>query len=124
MTQQISQPLSERGQYWLNHIRQWAQMNITQAKYCRDHHLSGPAFSWWRRQLIKKGWILPEDHTTKRSTTLTEPFLEISSLNEAPHRNIKGIYEIVFPNQRCLRLPYDFDPQAVATLISVLEQPC
>ncbi|WP_442478205.1 IS66 family insertion sequence element accessory protein TnpA, partial [Vibrio quintilis] len=33
---------------WLKHIESWKQSGMTQAQYCREHHLSAKAFYYWK----------------------------------------------------------------------------
>ena len=37
--------------YWLQHIEQWQQTNVTQAAYCREHRLCPDKFSYYKRTL-------------------------------------------------------------------------
>jgi len=36
--------------FWLNHIRQWDQSELSQAAYCRQHDLCEQKFSYRKRQ--------------------------------------------------------------------------
>ena len=110
-------PLTERGQFWLNHIHQWMQSESTQTQYCRHHELALSAFGWWRRRLVTQGWIA-DDKTAQPGN-----FLEVPISGTATGESTMA-YEIQFPNQRQLRVPCDFDAEAVSRLVAILDGPC
>lgn len=43
--------LTERGRFWPRHLQRWTQSGLSQAQYCRRHHLSAPAYGWWKGRL-------------------------------------------------------------------------
>ena len=124
MAHELTKPLTERGRYWVQHIRQWQQTEITQAEYCRGHHLSVAAFGWWRRQLIKQGVVSHKNQPgTVQTSSDRAAFVEVStvdSLIQAP----RYPYEITLTPSRRLGIHRGFDPQEVAALVSVLEPSC
>jgi hypothetical protein len=122
---QVSAPtLSERGEYWLGHLRRWEAAGTTQAAYCRRHDLSAAAFRWWRRKFLREGRLTPRDgDAADRRRTSRPGFVEVvASMSPAPEAS--GLYEIVLPNQRRLRLSGRFEADVVRTLLSVLEPSC
>jgi len=122
---QVSAPtLSERGEYWLGHLRRWEAAGTTQAAYCRRHDLSAAAFRWWRRKLLREGRLTTRDgNAADRRRTSRPGFVEVvASMSPAPEAS--GRYEIVLPNQRRLRLWGPFEADVVRTLLSVLEPSC
>lgn len=46
---------TERGRFWQRHLQQWRQSGLSQAQYCWRHHLSAPAFGWWKGRLSTTG---------------------------------------------------------------------
>ena len=42
---------SERITYWQSHIAQWGAAGVSQADYCRQHHLKLHQFTYWRSKL-------------------------------------------------------------------------
>jgi hypothetical protein len=116
--------LSKRGEYWLGHLRRREQAGITQAEYCRRHGLSVTAFRWWRRKFLGEGRLATRDGGTADRRRTSDPgFVEIVT-SMSPSPGTSNVYEIVLPNQRCLRLWGCFEADAVRTLVSVLEGPC
>jgi hypothetical protein len=108
--------LTQRGRYWVKHLRQWLQSGQSQAQYCRQHHLSASALRWWWRQLPRDLWAtdLPDSPLSNPDT-----FVELP-IGPRP----EGIYEIRLHGGRSLRLGSRFDPDQVRQLVQVLEQTC
>ena len=113
MAQIQSKPLTPRGQYWLKHVQQWQVSGTTQIQYCKDLGLSLHSFRWWRRRL---------SHVAQDPAKPT-PFTEIPvrMLGEPAS---SYVYEVTLPNRKQLRLQEHFDPDAVASLLLLLERPC
>jgi hypothetical protein len=122
---QVSAPtLSERGEYWLGHLRRWEAAGTTQAAYCRRHDLSAAAFRWWRRKFLREGRLATRDGEAADRRGASHPgFVEVVAATLSASE-ASGIYEIVLANQRRLRLSSRFEADAVRTLLSVLEGPC
>lgn len=122
---QVSTPtLSERGAYWLGHLRRWEQTGTTQGEYCRQRGLSAAAFRWWRRKFLREGRRASQDGDAADRRCASDPgFVEVAAAtSSAPGSS--SVYEIVLPNQRRLHLCGRFEADAVRTLLSVLEGPC
>ena len=118
MTHGSTTTLSERGGYWLEHVRQWQSSGLNQAAYCRERGLSATAFRWWRRKFLREGRL-----ATRDGGTAGPGFVEVVT-SMSPSLGASNVYEIVLPNQRSLRLWGRFEADAVRTLVSVLEGPC
>lgn len=123
MTHDLADDLSKRGRYWLEHIRQWQQSHSKQSEYCRQRDLSITAFRWWRRELVRKGIDVSQASDSDRTQGKSGSFVELALTRRTASRS-STIYEIVLSNERRLSLADGFDPDAVATLVSILEQRC
>ena len=121
MAQKRSKSLSPRGQFWRKHVQQWQKSGTTQVQYCRDHGLSVAAFRWWRQKLGRSHRVRASQKgvPTEPGATFTEIRIPEGDLAAAAYA-----YEIILPNRTHLRLRQHFDPEAVATLVSVLGAPC
>lgn len=105
--------LSVRGRFWRRHLERWKQSGLSQAQYCRRHHLSAPALGWW------KGRLSAGPRATKG------PFVELAlGGGEAVVVSDEIVYEIVLSRQRRLRLGPGFAPERVRQLLEVLEGAC
>jgi transposase-like protein len=108
--------LTKRGRFWVRHLRQWLQSDLSQAQYCRQHHLSASALRWWRGQLPKELWA---DRPAGVAESSPEAFVELPI-----DREPQACYEISLRGGRSLRLGSRFDPVHVRQLVQVLEQTC
>jgi len=45
---------SARQEGWQQHITQWKNSTLSQAQYCKQHHLKESAFSYHKCKLIKR----------------------------------------------------------------------
>jgi hypothetical protein len=110
--------LSVRGRFWRRHLERWRQSGLSQAQYCRRHHLSAPAFGWWKGRL-SVARRSDEPGATKG------PFVELTlGGGEAVVVSDEIVYEIVVSRQRRLRLGPGFEPERVRQLLEVLEGAC
>jgi len=116
---------TERGRFWERHLRAWQQSGLSQAQYCRRHHLSAPAFGWWKGRLSLAR--TPDKRTAKECRTAgrKSSFVELTLCErEAPAPAGAVVYEIVLSRQRCLRLGSRFEPERVRQLLELLEGAC
>lgn len=108
---------TERGRFWERHLRQWRQSGLSQAQYCRRHHLSAPTFGWW------KGRLSPTGGPAQPAAGEKGSFVELTlGEREAPTGAV--VYEIVLSRHRCLRLGSGFEPERVRQLLQLLEGTC
>jgi hypothetical protein len=107
---------TQRGRFWIKHLRQWLQSGLSQAEYCRHHHLSAPALGWWKGQLPRK---LRADTPVRLSQSSPGEFVELP-IGGGPEVS----YEITLRGGRSLRLGSRFDLGQVRQLVQVLEQAC
>ena len=125
---QRGKSLTERGRFWLRHLRQWQEAGGSQVQYCRQHDLSAAAFGWWKRRLNQRpqnGGLGPRVHT--RAAVSRRRFVEIPislANGSAPPQADQFTYEISLGNQRCLRLQKDFAVHQVEQLLTLLETRC
>ena len=57
--------LSERQQFWINHITNFKFSGLTQAEYCKKYNISKGSFSGQKCALKKKG-LLPPTNTEEK----------------------------------------------------------
>lgn len=43
--------IKDNRQLWQEHISGWQQSGLTQARYCKEHGIKLPSFSYWRKKL-------------------------------------------------------------------------
>lgn len=118
---------TDRARFWARMVAAWRRSALTQTEFCRRRGLNAVTFSGWKGRLpgSEEGGGGSEgrrslgvgDGKTARPRT---GFVELH-LAEAPGRPVAAGYEIVLSHGRVIRLPGDFDPQAVSSLIKVVE---
>ncbi len=117
--------LTQRGRFWLEHLRRWKQSGLSQAQYCRQQHLSAQAFGWWKGRLSVAG--RPAE-VVIASDTRVEPqgaFVEVAvTRSGGPEAGGEFPYEIALANHRCLRLGCGFESERVQQLLALLESRC
>ena len=119
------QALTQRGRFWQRHLQRWTQSGCSQAEYCRRHHLSAPAFGWWKGRLsVPRSPAEPAARnriTARKKGSFVELTLggrEVAAV--ADH----VVYEIVLSRQRRLRLGPGFELSRVRQLLELLEESC
>lgn len=119
------QALTERGRFWQRHFQQWTQSGLSQAQYCRRHHLSAPAFGWWKGRLsVPRSPAEPAARNRipgRDKGSFVELTLGGREVAAVPD---PVVYEIALSRQRCLRLSSAFEPQRVRQLLELLEESC
>jgi len=108
--------LTKRGRFWVRHLRQWLQSDLSQAQYCRQHHLSASVLRWWRGQLPKELWA---DRPADLPESSPQGFVEIPI-----SQRHQVSYEIALHGGRSLRLGSRFDLDQVRQLVQILEHAC
>jgi transposase-like protein len=53
MTENIKSSVSNKEEFWRNHIQCCSQSDLSQERYCKEHGLALSTFSYWKRQLAK-----------------------------------------------------------------------
>jgi hypothetical protein len=112
----LPKPLTKRGRFWAQHLRQWQQSGLTQVEYCRQKHLSAPALGWWKRQLPLQVWSVVQsaDREAPRGAFVELPV----------RQDQDATYEISLSRGRRLRLGPQFDLDRVRQLVELLEPSC
>ena len=117
--------LSRRGRFWLKHLQRWRQSGLSQAQYCRQQHLSAPAFGWWKGRLSAA--CRPAESMTdlEERTDPQGAFVEVAVSGSG---GMGGCgtwpYEIALMNPCCLRLGRGFECERVRQLLALLESRC
>ena len=48
-----AEEVEQKRIYWKEHINQWQQTGLTQAEYCRQHHLKHHQMVYWKKRFLK-----------------------------------------------------------------------
>jgi transposase-like protein len=98
----------ERERYWREVIREQAASGLSISAYCREHEVSPASFFSWRRRLAADG---REEAAGK--------FIPIQLAAATPLATPAG-FEVALPNGLQVRVPPQFDAEALRELLDVL----
>jgi len=117
--------LTQRGRFWLRHLQRWRQSGLSQAQYCRQQHLSAPAFGWWKGRLSAGSVRAESVSTSDKRADPQGAFVEVAVTHSGGSEAGGGLpYEIALANHRCLRLGRGFECERVRQLLALLESRC
>lgn len=88
----------------------WRQGKGSQAEIAAAHGMPSPTFSWWCARLGR---------TMPRPGRLVAVDVEPEAVADGD-----GAFEVLLARGRSLRVPSNFDADALARLVGVLERPC
>ena len=115
--------MTERAEHWQGWLSRWEGSGLTQAEFCRRHGLKAVNFAWWKRTLSNQAQGVALGRAggqgRRRSKGALPEFVEVAMPSAAD-----GKYEIVLARGPVLRLPRDFDSDAVSRLIAAVESAC
>lgn len=113
MTRQNNQDDQCRNQrYWQMHIKAQTKSGLSRAEYCRQHHLSYHAATYWNRKLSKP----PSKETTLVPVTFTSRI----KINSAPAA--RSVLKIILPNKIAVEVDDGFSPATLTKLLVTLER--
>ena len=131
MAQRSSRPgeTQPRSEYWRDQSEDWEGSGVTQADFCEERGLSLPAFRWWR-------WKLKQE---EQGGTSSPAPVEGSGMRLVPVRVVDPetrspiplsrstparpatAFEVLLESGTCIRVPGDFDADALSRLLRTLE---
>ena len=98
-------PLTDKQQYWLEHILACDNANLSSKDYAMANGLSVTALYSWRKKLRRKGMLKPREHTLFARASLTPT---------------TGHCQISLPDGLVVSLDTHCDPLWAASLIKAL----
>jgi len=104
--------LTERQQYWLDHIQSWNESGMRMSEYARDQNFPVRAMYDAKKTLVKKG-ILPRSRTSYTARFEQVQIIKSSAANE---------WRIVLPNGSVVEFSTSFDEQVLRTVLTVAAQ--
>ncbi len=131
MAQRSSRPgeSQPRSEYWRDQSEDWESSGLTQADFCAERGLSLPAFSWWR-------WKLKQESRGSTSSLALEvgsgmrlvPVRVVEPEAQSPpplscsvSAKPDAAFEVLLESGTCIRVPGDFDAEALSRLLHTLE---
>ncbi len=123
-----SQPRSE---YWRGQSEAWLTSGLTQADFCEEHELSLSAFRWWRWKLKQKDTgnkapAAPLESTIQGMRLVPVRVVDADAPSPTPLSRPASIgppsaFELVLQSGTWIRVPRDFDTEALSRLLRTLE---
>jgi hypothetical protein len=107
--------MSEKRDFWFQHINAWQVSDLSQAEYVRQHNLSAKSFGYYRRRYFQSQ---PAEIADPGHSPLLPVQLEDESDIQSEHRNC---IILTTPNSYRIELPYGFDTATLQRVIRVLE---
>ena len=108
----MGEEVSDRTRFWQEHVEQYLHGELTLREYCSRHELSRSTFGYWRRKLRQAPL-----------STKCESALHIARVDLTPAPAVmQAPFEVVLGGARCIRVPVDFDSDALQRLIVTLER--
>ena len=118
---------SDRARYWARMVAAWERSALTQAEFCRRRGVNPVTFSGWKGRLLGQGDSSSSSTgrpsagaSTGKTVRRGGGFVELRLPGGLCPPATAG-YEIVLPRGRAIRLPVDFDLDAVSRLITAVE---
>jgi transposase len=116
-----------KEQFWRRALAKQARCGLSVRAYCQREGLKTWNFNWWHQELARRdrecASVLTNGHNTS-STELarTSGFLPVRVVPDAAPPTLEmAQIEIVLPAGPIVRVTRGFDPQALNTVLSVLE---
>ena len=111
--EQISraEQLEQKRTFWKQHIDSWQETGLTQAEYCRRHHLKHYQLVYWKKRFLK----------TQTAVSFV-PF-ELEDLLNIPCQPDRAALCLVVNNHFKIEIGAGFDPQLLRQLIFALQAP-
>jgi hypothetical protein len=110
-------PEASRRGHWRGLIAEWSASGQTQAAFCRARGLNPGTFAWWKRQLRREEGASAGVRARRgRRREKPGPFVEVCLAGPSA-----AAYEIVLSCGRSIRVPPQFDPQALSRLVGAVE---
>ncbi len=107
--------MSEKQQFWFQHIEQWQQSGLSQAEYARQQKLSIKSFGYYRRRYRQQS--APD----KKPTPLLPVTVANIETNSPPAQPGTTGITLTSPSGFRIELAPGFDPQTLRTVLQTLE---
>ena len=100
--------LEHKRTYWKQHIESWQQTGLSQAEYCRRHHLKHHQLVYWKKRFVKS------------ETQVSFAALKLDDLLDRPWLAQPATLCLVFNEQFKIEIRAGFDAQLLRQLIFAL----
>ena len=106
-----AEQLEQKRTYWKQHIDSWQETGLTQAEYCRRHHLKHYQLVYWKKRFLKT------------ETDVSFVALKFEDLLDIPSQPDRASLCLVINNNFKIEIKAGFDVQVLRKLIFALRAP-
>ena len=107
-------PKMERERKWREHLAAWQKSGLSQAAYCRQHGLTQNDFSWWKREIARRG---------QGTLRMAPAFVPVHvTLPPTLPPTSSYAFELELRGGRVLRFDARVDAAALNSIVRVLER--
>jgi hypothetical protein len=109
----MSRSLTPRQSEWAAHVRSWLASGEERETFAEREGVSAKQLGWWRWKLGEMGVAF--DNADDDAAAAAPAFIELSATESVT-------IELVMPSGIVVRVPADFDDDALARMLAVLER--
>ena len=110
-----------RAEYWRELIEECSASGLTQGEFCDERGVAVASLRWWKWELGRRD---KTRRPTKKAAAVTPTgLLPVRIISAAPPERAPGndsCFEVVLPRGARIRVPQDFDAEALGRLITVV----
>ncbi len=105
-----------KERFWRDVLEQWQESEQSVREFCDERGLKESCFYAWRRTIAQRA---EQVGATSRASSPTPLFLPVQVMKAASG---PSLLEVVLAPGRVIRVPPDFDADALRRLVAVLEE--
>ena len=121
----------EQEKGWRKLLLEQSRSSLNQSEFCRRLSIPSHRFSWWKREIAIRDGKRPRAEKKKRpdsrragEKTSLVPVRIGTASGFAREFSPDSRFEIILKNKWTLRIPREFDGEALLRLIRLLEEKC
>ena len=103
-----AEQLEQKRTYWKQHIDSWQETGLSQAEYCRRHHLKHHQLVYWKKRFLET------------ETDVSFVPVKLEDLLDIPAQPDRASLCLVVNNQFKIEIRAGFDAQLLRQLILAL----
>ncbi len=108
LTSRNKQPCRQR--HWQAHVKALKQSGLSRAEYCRQHHLSYHAITYWQRKLS----------SGSNSSSALVPIPFVRSMEPSSIQPDRAALKVILPGRMSVEVGDDFLPATLTRLLATL----
>lgn len=103
--------LAANRAYWEKQVMQWGVSGLSQAEYCRKHHLKSHQFLYWKQKM------------TRQEATPRFVQVDLHPVPDPdPDAGVSSPLRVIFSDRLCIEIHKGFDPATLEQVILSLRR--